>query len=131
MKAAIIIVVIVASSFGALFYLLTYDSVTVSGSGGVSGAAFLAPFIKTIEFQDTQTGAMITFHFASAPQGAVNFGNYSVTLKNGHTYNVYISFSVMNPQGEVEKEFITTFTVNAAAGQKEITEDFQYPNPPT
>jgi len=125
--ACLVVVILVVSSIGAVIFLLTYDNVTVSGVAGVSGAAFLAPFIKTIEFQDTQTGAMITFHFSSAPQGAINYGNYSVTLKNGHTYNVYISFSVMNSQGEVRKEFVTTFTVNVAAGQTAITKNFSYP----
>jgi hypothetical protein len=124
--AVVIIVVLVVSSIGAIFYLLTYDNVTVSGNARVTYLPIT--IIQTIEFMDTQTGASTTFQFHQALGGA---DYYSVTLKNGHTYNVYISFSVMNPQGKVEKEFITTFTVNTAAGQKEITEDFQYPNPPT
>ncbi len=123
--ASISVVVLVVSSIGAVFYLLTYDNVTVSGSAGVSGAVVIAPTIRTIEFQDTQTG-ITTFHFTFAPKSDSGFGNYSVTLKNGHTYNVYISFSYMGG-GSIEKEFITTFTVSAASGQTAITKNFSYP----
>ena len=129
LKATIIIAVIVVSSVGAVFYLLTYDNVTVSGVAGVSGAVVIAPTIRTIEFQDIQTGTLTTFHFNFAPKSDSGYGNYSVTLKNGHTYNVYISFSYMG-SGSVEKEFITTFTVSVAAGQTAITKNFGYPNLP-
>jgi|WetSurMetagenome_2_1015567.scaffolds.fasta_scaffold15636_3 hypothetical protein len=124
--ASIIVVVIVFSSIGAVFYLLTYDNVMVSGRAGVNGAVVIAPTIRTIEFQDTQTGTMTTFHFTFAPKSDSGYGNYSVTLKNGHTYNVYISFSYMGG-GTIEKEFITTFTVSVAAGQTAITKNFGYP----
>jgi hypothetical protein len=124
--ASLIIVVLVVSSVGAVNYLLTKDNVTVSGKAGVSGAVVIAPTIRTIEFQDTQTGTMTTFHFTFAPKSDNGYGNYSVTLKNGHTYNVYLSFSYMG-SGNVEKEFITTFTVNAPAGQSAITKNFGYP----
>ncbi len=127
--AAIIVAVLVVSSIGAVFYLLTYDNVKVSGVAGVSGAVVIAPTIRTIEFQDTQTGTLTTFHFTFVPKSIDNYGNYSVTLKNGHTYNVYISFSYMG-SGTIEKEFITTFTVNAPAGQSAITKNFAYPNLP-
>ena len=123
---AIIVVVLVVSSVGAVFYLLTYDNVTVSGVAGVSGAVVIAPTIRTIEFQDTQTGTLTTFHFNFAPKSDSGYGNYSVTLKNGHAYNVYISFSYMGA-GTIEKEFITTFTFNLAAGQTAITKNFGYP----
>ncbi len=125
--ASIIIVVIVVSSIGAVFYLLTYDNVAVSGTAFVSGAAFLAPKLRTIQFTDTQTGATTSSNFTFASQ-AINVGNYSVTLKNGHSYNVYITFSVMVSYG-LETEFIKTFTVNAPVGQTAITKDFMYPNP--
>jgi hypothetical protein len=127
MKATIIMVVLVGSSIGAVIYLLTYDNVTVSGFAGVSSAVVIAPIVQTIEFQDTQTGTMTAFHFNFATNSNNAFGNYSVTLKNGHTYNVYLSFFVMNGQGGVEKEFITTFTVNVAARQTAITKNFGYP----
>jgi hypothetical protein len=124
--ASLIVVVLVVSSVGAVIYLLTYDNVTVSGSAGVSGAVVIAPTIHTIEFQDTQTGTITTFHFTFAPKSASGFGNYSVTLKNGHTYNIYLSFSYMGG-GSIEKEFITTFTVSVASGQTAITKNFGYP----
>jgi flagellar basal body-associated protein FliL len=126
--ALVIIVVLVASSIGTVVYLLTKDNVTVSGQAGVSGGVVLAAYIQTIEFTDTQTGTTTSSHFTFAPQ-THNFGNYSVSLKNGHTYNIYITFSVFN-HNEYETQFITTFTVNAAAGQKEITKGFMWPNPP-
>jgi hypothetical protein len=127
--ASIIVVVLVVSSIGAVFYLLTYDNVTLSGQAGVNSAVVIAPTIRTIEFQDTQTGTMTTFHFNFAPKSYNGYGNYSVTLKNGHAYNVYISFSYMGG-GTIEKEFITTFTVNLVAGQSAITKNFAYPNLP-
>ncbi len=105
------------------------DNVAVSGKAGVSGAVVLAPTLQTLEFTDTQTGSTTTIsHFTFAPQ-TENVGNYSVTLKDGHTYNVYVSYFVFN-QDNHKTQFITTFTVNAPAGQKEITKDFVYPNPP-
>jgi hypothetical protein len=126
--ASIIVVVIVLSSIGAVTYLFTYDNVTVSGTAFVSGAFVLAPNLRTIQFTDTQTGTTTSSHFTFASQ-TINVGNYSVTLKSGHSYNVYITFSFMASYGN-ETEFIKTFTVNAPAGQKETTKDFMYPNPP-
>jgi hypothetical protein len=126
MKAIIIIVVLVVSSIGAAIYLLTYDNVKVSGFAGVSSAVVIAPTIRTIEFQDTQTGTMTTFHYDFATKSDNAFGNYSVNLKNGHTYNVYLSLSYAG-LGNIEKEFITAFTVSVAAGQTAITKNFGYP----
>jgi hypothetical protein len=124
--ATVITVVLVTSTVGAVFYLLTKDNVTVSGVAGVNGAVVIAPTIRTIEFQDTQTGTMTTFHFTFPPKSDSGYGNYSVTLKNGHTYNVYISFSYMGG-GTIEKEFITAFTVSVVAGQTAIIKNFGYP----
>ena len=121
--AALLIVFIVLGAVIALY--LSKDNVTVSGEALVSGAVVLAATLQTIEFTDTQTGTTTSSHFTFAPQ-TTNVGNYSVTLKNGHTYNVYISFFVFNPDNH-ETQFITTFTVDAAAGQKEITKDFMWP----
>jgi len=132
MRKAVVVVaalLILFISLGAVVIdlYLSKDNVTVSGEALVSGAVVLAATLQTIEFTDTQTGTTTSSHFTFAPQ-TTNVGNYSVILKNGHTYNVYISFSVFNPDNN-ETQFITTFTVNAAAGQKEITKDFMYPNP--
>jgi hypothetical protein len=124
MIATIIIMVLVVSSIGAVIYLLTYDNVTVSGSAGVDFLPGMpGTIIHTIEFSDAQTRAMTTFTFNTQND---KVGNYSVTLKNGHTYNVYISYSVFNPK-PIETQFITYFTVNAAAGQTAITKNFGYP----
>jgi hypothetical protein len=132
MRKAVLVIAILLVLFtlvGAVFILLNYDNVTVSGEAGVNGAVIIAPTIRTIEFQDTQTGTLITFHFNFAPKSYNGYGNYSVTLKNGHAYNVYLSFSYMGG-GTIEKEFITTFAVNAPAGQSAITKNFAYPNLP-
>ena len=105
---------------------LSKDNVTVSGKAIVVGE--IAAIIQTIEFTDTQTGTTITSHFTFAPQ-TQNAGNYSVVLKNEHTYNVYISHSIFTPKSP-KTNFITTFTVNASDGQKAITKNFAYPNIP-
>ena len=124
MKATIIIVALVVSSIGAVIYLSTKDNMTVSGQA-FAPTALWGPFlaVQKIEFQDTQTDTVTTFRF-HFPQSSVNpVGNYSVTLKDGHTYNVYISYFIgtdRNPQ----TDFITTFTVNATAGQTAITKNF-------
>jgi hypothetical protein len=123
--ASLIVAVLVVSTIGAVFYLLTYDNVTVSGQAGAPTAEWgPALSIQAIEFQDTQAGTVTTFHFHFDSQGYHQFGNYSVTLKNGNTYNVYISFSVMSPSNNIQKEFSTTFIVNVAAGQTTINKDF-------
>jgi hypothetical protein len=132
MRKAVVVIAVLLILFiflGALAVdlYLSKDNVTVLGEASVSGAVVLAPTIQTIEFTDTQTGTTTTFHFTIASSNAINVGNYLVTLKNGHAYNVYISYSVFS---RLETQFITTFTVNAAAGQTAITKDFMYPNPP-
>ncbi len=134
MRKAVVVVAVLLILFmllGALIIdlYLSKDNVVVSGKAGISGAVVLAPTLQTLEFTDTQTGTTTTVsHFTFAPQ-TENIGNYSVVLKNGHTYNVYVSYSVFNPDNH-ETQFITTFTVNAPDGEKEITKDFVYPNPP-
>ena len=122
--AAVIVVVLVASSIGAVFYLLTYDNVTVSGQAW-SGFWF-SPMstIQKIEFQDTQTGALTAFHFTFTSSGSHDVGNYSVTLKNRHTYNVFITYFVGGSADNPQTDFVTTFTVNETAGQTTITKDF-------
>ncbi len=135
MRKAVLVIatlLILFTFFGAAVLInlsLSKDNVTVSGKAVISGAVVIAATVQTIEFTDTQTGTTTTTsHFTFAPQ-TTNGGNYSVTLKNGHTYNVYISYSVFNPDN-IETQFITTFTVNATAGQTAITKNFTYPNQP-
>lgn len=132
MRKAVVVMVILVILFisvGAAIIFINLDNVTVSGRASVSSAVVIAANIQKIEFTDIQTGTTTTSsHFAFAPQTTTE-GNYSVTLKNGHTYNVYLSFSYMG-SGDIEKEFITTFTVNAPAGHTAVTKNFGYPNLP-
>jgi hypothetical protein len=129
MIAAVIIVVLAVSSIGAVIYLLTEGNVTTSGQA-FAPTALWGPVltVQTIEFQDTRTGTETTFHFHFAPPGPQNInpvGNYSVTLKNGHTYNVFISYLIgYGEKAQTQTDFITTFTVNATAGQTAINKDF-------
>jgi hypothetical protein len=120
-------IIIVALACSVIYLLIKEDNVTLSGTGSVSPAIIIAPTIQTIEFQDIQTGTNTTFHFTFNTQSA-NSGNYSVTLKNGHTYNVYIGYSILgfNYTEPQFKDFITTLTVDAAAGQTAITKNFTY-----
>ncbi len=128
----VIILVLVVSSIGALIFYhqltptLSADAITVSGKA--SSGALSQPFptsIQTIEFADTQTGTVTTFHFSFAPQSNNPTGNYSVSLKNGHTYNVFISYyHGIPPNMEPESDFFTTFTVHALDGEKVISKDF-------
>jgi hypothetical protein len=123
--AFLIIVVFVVSSIGAVIYLTTEGNVTVSGRA-FSNTDLPVSTVQTIEFQDTQTGTLTTFHFHFAPPSPQNInpdGNYSVTLKNGHTYNIYISYFI-GYGGNPETDFIATFTVNATAGQTAIYKNF-------
>ncbi len=124
LKAAIIIAIIVVSSFGAVFYLLTYDNVTVSGQA-FAPTGLWGPFltVQKLQFQDTQSGTITTFQFHFGYASGNTFGNYSVILKNGHTYNVFLSYFVGSDENP-QTDFETTFTVNATAGQTTITKDF-------
>jgi len=121
------IIVVALASIGAVVIdlSLSKDIVTVSGKALVNFTP--ATNIQAIEFTDTQTGTTTTFNFTFAPQSYSNLGNYSVTLKNGHAYNVYISFYVVNPEN-LETHFSTTFYVNSTAGQTAITRNFRYPD---
>lgn len=130
--ASVIVAIIIVSSIGAVVlinWIIQRDNVTVSGRAGVSGSITPVASIQTIEFTDIQTGIVTTFRFPFSLQSYNQGGNYSVTLKNGHTYNVYISFSRFNPENP-ETHYITTFTINASAGQTAITKNFGYPNQP-
>jgi hypothetical protein len=75
---------------------------------------------------DTQAGASTTFQFPQDYSSAG--GNYSVSLKSGHTYNVYISFNVVGDRAHAQTHFTTVFYVNAVDGQTAIIKDFWYPN---
>ncbi len=116
--AVLVILLIVLCAAAAISLYLVKDNVTVSGKACVTYVP--GTIIQSIKFVDIQTGASTAFQFH---QDYSSGDYYSVTLKNGHTYNVYISFYVINPQF-VETHFTTTFHVNAADGQTTITKDF-------
>jgi len=121
MRRAVLVLVILFIVLGAVAAISLYlakDNVTVSGRACVTYLP--GTIIQEIEFVDTQTGASTAFQFHQHSSSA---GNYSVTLKNGHTYNVYISFCVINPENS-QTHFTTTFQVNATYGQTVITKDF-------
>ena len=129
---SVIIIVLVVSSIGALIFYhqltptLSADAITVSGKA--SSGALSQPFptsIQTIEFADTQTGTVTTFHFPFPQQTNNPTGNYSVSLKNEHTYNVFISYyHGIPPNMEPETDFFATFNVHAPDGEKAISKDF-------
>jgi hypothetical protein len=129
--ACIVIVVLVVSSVGALIFYQqltptpSADAITVSGLA--SSGALSQPFptsLQRIEFADTQTGTVTIFHFPFPQQSNNPTGNYSVSLKNEHTYNVYISYyHGFPPNMEPETDYFTTFTVHSPTGQKAISKD--------
>ena len=130
--ASIVIVVLVVSSIGALIFYQqltsppSADAIKVSGLA--SSAALSQPFptsIQRIEFADTQTGIVTTFHFSFPQQSNNPTGNYSVSLKNEHTYNVYISYyHGFPPNMKPETDYFIIFTVHAPTGQKAISKNF-------
>jgi hypothetical protein len=96
---SVIIIVLVVSSIGAfIFYhqltpALNANAIKVSGQASSGG--LYQPFpssLQRIEFTDTQTGIVTTFRFTFPSQSDNRIGNYSVFLKNGHSYSVYISY---------------------------------------
>lgn len=128
----VIIIVLVVSSIGAVivinFSLSTNQKDNVTVSGQASSGALSQPFptsIQRIEFVDTQTGTVTTFHFPFTPQSNNPIGNYSVSLKNEHTYSVTISYYHGFPGSmDPESDYITTFTVHAPTGKTSISKDF-------
>jgi hypothetical protein len=119
--AVLVILFIVLGTVAAISLYLVKDNVTVSGNAYATYTP--GTIIQEIEFVDTQTGASTAFQFH---QASGDSGHYSVTLKNGHTYNVYISFYVITPEPS-QTHFTTIFYVNATDGQTVITKDFWYP----
>ena len=121
--AVLVILLIVLGAVAAISLYLVKDNVTVSGKAIVSIMPLIT--IQKIEFTDIQTGISTAFHFT---QNSSSSGDYSVVLKNGHTYNVYISYYYMPFPEKAETHFATTFYVNATDGQTVITKDFWYPD---
>ncbi len=130
--ACIVIVVLTASLVGALtFYQQltpTPSADAIKVSGLASSSALSQPFptsLQRIEFADSQTGTVTTFNFPFPQQSNNPTGNYSVYLKNEHTYNVFISYyHGISPHMKEEKDYFTAFTVHASNGEKAISKDF-------
>ena len=104
--------------------------VTVSGSLNIVVLpGVVVASLAGIQFTDAQTGNVTAFRFPFAPQSSNPVGNYSVTLKNGHTYSVTISYYIGAVIGGMQpaSDYITTFTVQAPAGKTSISEDFHDP----
>jgi hypothetical protein len=130
--ASIVTVMLVVSSISALIFYQqltptpSADAITVSGIA--SSAALSQPFptsLQRIEFSDTQTDTVTTFHFSFPQQSNNPTGNYSVSLKNEHTYNVYISYyHGFPPNMKPETDYFITFTVHTPTGQKAISKNF-------
>lgn len=121
MRRAVLVLVILFIVLGAVAAISLYivkDNVTVSGRACVTYLP--GTIIQEIEFLDIQTGASTAFQFH---QDYSSGDYYSVTLKNGHTYNVYISFYHIFPE-DSQTHFTTTFYVNATDGQTVINKDF-------
>jgi hypothetical protein len=110
--------------------VLSVLTVDVTVSGRASSAALAEPHFTSLqktEFTDIQTGNVTSFNFTFAKHSYSPFGNYSVTLKNEHTYNVTISYYMglsLNAIDYPASDYIETFTVQAPTGQTAITEDF-------
>ena len=137
--SAIIITVVVLSI--AALVLINLDNSTnqkddvpasginVAVSGTADSRSLSQPFLtslQTIEFTDTQTGANASFRFPFPTHGNNPVGNYSVTLQDGHTYSVDLSYytgpttSNMYPH----TDNLGTYTVQAPAGTTSITKNF-------
>jgi hypothetical protein len=121
--AAIATVVLIVLCAVVIEFYLTKDNVTVSGEAGVTFVP--GTIIQSIEFTDIQTRTSTTYQFHWTQQYASSAGNYTVTLQKGHTYNVYISYYVLNPE-KVETHFTTTYHIDATNGQTAITKTFWY-----
>jgi hypothetical protein len=129
---ALIIGVLVVFAVGTLIFYelstatMSADSIKVSGKA--SSSSLSQPFptsIQKIEFIDTQTGTTTAFNFQFPQQSNNPIGNYTVNLKNEHTYNVFISYyHGISPQMKEETDYFTAFTVHASAGEKAISKDF-------
>lgn len=93
-----VIITLVVSCTGVVLILLSNsinqkDNVIVSGTVVSTGVFTTFPVsIQTLEFTDTQTGTKTSYNFQFPPQNINTAGNYSVTLKNGHTYSVTLNY---------------------------------------
>jgi hypothetical protein len=130
--SSIVIVVLVVSSIGVVVAYLSFstnqkDNVTVSGK--VDSSALSQPFLTSlqiIEFTDTQTGIKTSFRFPFATHSDNSIGNYSVSLRNGHTYSISVSYYTGPTTGNMypASDNIGTFTVHTPEGKTSVSQNF-------
>jgi hypothetical protein len=106
----------------------------VSGTVVSTGVFTMFPTsLQTLEFTDTQTGTKTTYNFHFPPQSFNTAGNYSVTLKNGHTYSVTLNYYRVSNRPEVTPtlsvmtpytENFGTFTVYTPEGKTSVSKNF-------
>jgi hypothetical protein len=138
---SVVIITVVVSSIAALILVNLdnsanqKDDVPVSGvnvtvSGTVDSRSLAQPVLsslQTIEFTDTQTGANASFRFTFPAHSDNPTGNYSVTLQDGHTYSVDLSYYIGPTTGSMipHTDNLGTYTVQAPAGTTSITKNFR------
>lgn len=137
--SSIVIVVLVVSFIGAIVLInitSQKDNVIVSGTVFSSHFTVFPTILQTLEFTDTQTGTKTTcnFHFP-AQSISTSAGNYSVTLKNGHTYSVTLNYILVwtrpdmtpTPGGKTPNtENFGTFTVYTPEGKTSVSKNFPF-----
>ena len=131
---SVVIITVVVSSIAALILVNLDNSANQKGdvtvSGTVDSRSLSQPFrtsLQTIEFTDTQTGANVSFHFPFPAQGDNPVGDYSVTLQDGHTYSVDLSYYTGPRVGGMipHTDNLGTYTVQAPVGTTSITKNFE------
>ncbi|MCW4004894.1 MAG: hypothetical protein NWE95_13390 [Candidatus Bathyarchaeota archaeon] len=134
--SVVVITLIVSSIVMVTLFFLNdsnqKDNVIVSGKVVSTGVFTMFPTsLQTLEFTDTQTGTKTSYNFQFPPQSPNSSGNYSVTLKNGHTYSVtlgyYLIVSIhgnMTSGTTLYTENFGTFTVHAPEGKTSVSQRF-------
>ena len=137
--SSIVIVLLVVSFIGAIVLInitSQKDNVIVSGTVFSSHFTVFPTILQTLEFTDTQTGTKTTYNFHFPPQSiSTSAGNYSVTLKNGHTYSVTLNYILVwtrpdmtpTPGGKTPyTENFGTFTVYTPEGKTSVSKNFPF-----
>jgi hypothetical protein len=126
---AVIVAIVLSVAWVAEFEYNQMTKVTVSGQASSASLYLGATSLIGIHFIDTQTGTNTSYSFNfPAPPTLNPFGNYTVTLTNHHTYNVTISYyggyPTLNNFKDQFSDYIGNFTVDASAGQTQVTKNF-------
>jgi hypothetical protein len=137
--ASIVVAILLISLVAALIEYnqltakeINLSLVTVSGQASSAALYMWGSSLISIQFIDTQTGTNTSYNFNFPPPPTLNpFGNYTVTLLDQHTYNVTISYYGSGPSGSTYmdqfSDYIGNFTVDAPAGQTQVTKNFGVP----